>query len=116
MTIIDNLEAMRDRGQDSALLRYSLGNEYLKAGERERAIEHLAEAVRQDPDYSAGWKLYGKALAEAGRTTDAVETLSHGIEVAERKGDAQAVKEMRVFLKRAQQARANGPGTTSGTA
>ncbi|MFP4061519.1 MAG: tetratricopeptide repeat protein [Halochromatium sp.] len=104
MTIIDNLEAMRGRGQDSALLRYSLGNEYLKLDETEQAIAHLAEAVRQDPDYSAAWKLYGRALAQAGRAAEAVEALNQGIEVAERKGDAQAAKEMRVFLKRARAA------------
>ncbi|MFP4076759.1 MAG: tetratricopeptide repeat protein [Halochromatium sp.] len=104
MTIIDNLEAMRGRGQDSALLRYSLGNEYLKLDETEQAIAHLAEAVRQDPEYSAAWKLYGRALAQAGRAAEAVEALNQGIEVAERKGDAQAAKEMRVFLKRARAA------------
>ena len=104
MSIIENLEAMRARGQDSALLRYSLGNEYLKQGETDQAVAHLAEAVRQDPDYSAGWKLYGKALTQAGRSADAIEALNQGIEVAERKGDAQAAKEMRVFLKRAQAA------------
>lgn len=102
MSVIENLEAMRARGQDSALLRYSLGNEYLKRDETDQAIAHLAEAVRQDPDYSAGWKLYGKALAQAGRTDDAIKALTEGIEVAERKGDAQAAKEMRVFRKRAQ--------------
>jgi predicted Zn-dependent protease len=104
MTIIDNLEAMRGRGQDSALLRYSLGNEYLKQDETEQAVTHLAEAVRQDPDYSAAWKLYGRALTQAGRAGEAVEALNQGIEVAERKGDAQAAKEMRVFLKRARAA------------
>lgn len=104
MGIIENLETMRGRGQDSALLRYSLGNEYLKAGQFQQAIEHLADAVRQDPGYSAGWKLYGKALTQAGRAADAVDALSRGIEVAERKGDAQAAKEMRVFLRRAQNA------------
>ncbi|WP_462320161.1 tetratricopeptide repeat protein [Halochromatium sp.] len=104
MSIIDNLEAMRARGQDSALLRYSLGNEYLKQGQTDQAIDHLADAVRQDPGYSAAWKLYGKALTQAGRSVEAVEALSRGIEVAEGKGDAQAAKEMRVFLKRAEAA------------
>ncbi|MBK5931250.1 tetratricopeptide repeat protein [Halochromatium salexigens] len=104
MGIIDNLEAMRARGQDSALLRYSLGNEYLKQAQIDQAIEHLAEATRQDPDYSAAWKLYGKALTQAERAAEAVEALHQGIEVAEAKGDAQAAKEMRVFLKRAQKA------------
>jgi len=104
MSIIDNLEAMRARGQDSAILRYSLGNEYLKQGDLETATAHLGEAVRQDPGYSAAWKVYGKALSQAERFAEAAEALNKGIEVAEAKGDAQAAKEMRVFLKRARAA------------
>lgn len=104
MSIIDNLEAMRSRGQDSAILRYSLGNEYLKQGETESALSHLAEAVRQDPSYSAAWKLYGKTLAQNEQHAEAVTALERGIDVAESKGDAQAAKEMRVFLKRARAA------------
>ena len=104
MGIIDNLEAMLQRGQDSALLRYSLGNEYLKQGAHASAIAHLAEAVRIDPGYSAAWKLYGKALEADGRHQDAIDAFDRGIETAERKGDVQAAKEMRVFRKRAEKA------------
>jgi len=109
MSIIDNLEAMRSRGQDSALLRYSLGNEYQKQGQAEAAITHLAKAVELDPHYSAAWKAYGKLLGQQGRHGDAIEALTHGIEVAEQKGDAQAAKEMRVFLKRAHAAQHAAP-------
>jgi predicted Zn-dependent protease len=106
---IDAFEAMLARGQDSALLRYSLGSEYFKQGDLGRATEHLSEAVRKDPGYSAAWKLYGRALSEAGRHQDAIDALNRGIETAEAKGDVQAAKEMRVFLKRAE--RAMGGGT-----
>jgi len=104
MGIIDNLEAMLARGQDSALLRYGLGNEWLKQDQPERAIPHLAEAVRQDPAYSAAWKLYGKALAAAGRCAEAIAAFDDGIARAEANGDVQAAKEMRVFRRRAEQA------------
>lgn len=104
MSIIENLEAMRARGQDSALLRYSLGNEYQKQGQSEAAIAHLAEAVQLDPAYSAAWKLYGRLLSQQGHQEDAIAALERGIEVAEEKGDAQAAKEMRVFLNRARAA------------
>ena len=102
MSIIDNLNAMLDKGQDNPLLRYSLGNEYFKQGEWDAAIEHLARAIELDAGYSAAWKIYGKALAEAGQHAEAANTLEQGIGVAERKGDVQAAKEMRVFLKRLQ--------------
>lgn len=100
MSTIDNFERMLSAGRDSALLRFSLGNEYLKADAPERAAEHLARAVEFDPDYSAAWKLYGKALTAAGRSMDAAEAYRRGIETAERRGDRQAAKEMQVFLRR----------------
>ena len=67
MAIVDNLEAMLTRGQDSALLRYSLGGEYLKLNQPDKAAEHLRQAVVKDPKYSAAWKLLGKTLADAGK-------------------------------------------------
>ncbi|MBA3563678.1 MAG: tetratricopeptide repeat protein [Gammaproteobacteria bacterium] len=100
MTRIETFEAMLARGQDSALLRFSLGGEYLKHGDAERAMPHLQSAVEQDPAYSAAWKLLGKSATEAGRTVEAVDAYRRGIEVAEAKGDRQAAKEMRVFLRR----------------
>lgn len=104
MGIIANFEAMLTRGQDTALLRYSLGSEYLKAEELEKAAVHLAEAVRLDPGYSAAWKLYGKALSALGHHAEAIAAFDQGIATAESKGDVQAAKEMRVFRKRAEKA------------
>jgi predicted Zn-dependent protease len=102
MAIVDNLEAMLARGQDSALLRYSLGGEYLKINQPDKAAEHLRQAVVKDPKYSAAWKLLGKALADAGHQDEAMKAYEDGIKVAEEKGDKQAAKEMTVFLKRLQ--------------
>lgn len=92
--------AMLERGQDSALLRFSLGNEYLAADEPAQAAIHLRRAVEQDSGYSAAWKLLGKALAAAGDTAEAAEAWREGIAAAGAKGDRQAAKEMTVFLKR----------------
>jgi predicted Zn-dependent protease len=58
-----SFERMLAAGRDGALLRYSLGSEYLKAGDAAAAVPHLARAVEQDPAYTAAWKLYGRALA-----------------------------------------------------
>jgi predicted Zn-dependent protease len=100
MTMIENFHGMLERGIDSALLRYSLGNELLKTGDADAAIAHLREALRHDAEYSAAWKALGKALADSGEHAEAVEVFGHGIEVAERRGDIQAAKEMGVFRKR----------------
>jgi Flp pilus assembly protein TadD len=95
-----NFEKMLAAGKDSALLRFSLGNEHLKAGAPASASEHLARAVALDPDFTAAWKLYGKALAAAGREDEALSAYRSGIEVAVKRGDKQAEKEMRVFARR----------------
>ena len=103
--LIANLEKLLGTPRDGALLRYSLGSEYLKAGERGRGIEHLREALRRDPQYSAAWKALGRALAEAGRTDEAREAYARGIEAARAKGDRQAEKEMTVFARRLERGR-----------
>lgn len=100
MSNIETFESMLKKGNDNPLLRYSLGNEYLKEGSHLKAIEHLSKAVAQKEDYSAAWKLYGKALAENKQTEEAIRIYSKGIQIAETNGDKQAVKEMQVFLKR----------------
>ncbi len=101
---LESLERMLANGQDNALLRYSLGTAWLQAGDAERAATHLARALEQDPGYSAAWKLYGKALAAAGQVDAARAAYRKGITVAEDKGDLQAAKEMRVFLRRLERA------------
>ena len=98
--MIEPLERLLAGGQDNALLRFGLGNAYLKAGNPAKAVEHLQAAVNFDPGYSAAWKLLGKALTEAGRTDAAIAAYKTGIQAAQGKGDIQAAKEMKVFLKR----------------
>ena|SRR5436190_3535303 len=99
-TALENFERLIAAGKESALLRYSLGNEYLKFGDPETAAEHLARAVALDPDYTAAWKNYGKALTASARRDEAIAAYRSGIAVAKRKGDRQAEKEMTVFLRR----------------
>ena len=102
---IARLEKLLGTPRDGALLRYSLGTEYLKAGERERGIGELREAVARDPRYSAAWKALGHALAEAGRDDEAHAAWTQGIEAARAKGDRQAEKEMTVFARRIEKRR-----------
>lgn len=97
---IEPLLAMLERGQDSALLRFSLGSEYLGDDEHILAAEHLQHAVELDPNYSAAWKLLGKAHAAQDCTAEAIDAYRQGVKVATANGDRQAAKEMTVFLRR----------------
>lgn len=97
---IATLEKMLGTPRDGALLRFSLGNEYLKAGDLPRAVEHLRAAVEREPRYSAAWKVLARALESSGKESDALEAYRRGIAAAREKGDRQAEKEMGVFARR----------------
>jgi tetratricopeptide (TPR) repeat protein len=97
---IEIFKSLLEKGNDDALLRYSLGSEYFKMQDFDLAIIHLNKAIEFNPSYSAAWKLLAKILSEDKQTIEAIKTYEKGIEIAEENGDMQAVKEMRVFLKR----------------
>jgi predicted Zn-dependent protease len=97
---IDSLRAMCGGPRDGALLRLSLANALLTRNDAQAAIAELREALRFDPVYSAGWKLLGKTLTDAGETIAAIDAYRAGIDAAIQRGDKQAEKEMTVFLRR----------------
>jgi len=103
-----NLETMLARGQDTALLRYTLGGECLKAGEPLAALEHYERSVVIDPDYSAAWRQLGKAAQAIGDTDRAREAWQEGIATARARGDVQAAREMGVFLRRLEKSAVDG--------
>ena len=82
------------------MLRLTLGTEYLKRNEPDAAIRHLARAVDLNPEYSAAWQHLGRAYEQAGRPEEAASAWGRGIDAADRRGDAQAAKVMRVWLRR----------------
>ena len=96
----EGLEKLLASGQDNALLRFGLGNACFKENDFAAAADHLARAVAHNPQYSAAWKLLGKAYGELGDRPQAEAAWQQGMQVAEANGDAQTVKEITVFLKR----------------
>lgn len=89
------------------MLRFSLGNEYLNDNDHSSAAQHFRAAVRLDENYSAAWKLLGKALDASADSAAAMQAYRQGIAVAEKNGDRQSAKEMKVFLRRLQKRAAN---------
>ena len=105
MASLEQLRALCGGPRDGALLRLSIANSLLGAGDRNAAIAELREALRFDPQYSAAWKTLGRVLVEGGESRDAIAAYESGIAAARARGDKQAEKEMIVFLKRLEQAR-----------
>ena len=101
---IARLRARCGGPRDGALLRFALGQALLATGDAAAAATELRAAVSFDPHYSAAWKLLGRALHATGAGAAAADAWRSGIAVAEARGDVQAAKEMRVFLRRSESA------------
>jgi len=99
--LVSRLEAQLGGPRDGALLRFSLGNALLAAGDPAGAATSFRDALGFDDGYSAAWKMLGRALEASGDRPGAAAAYEAGIEAAAQRGDEQARKEMMVFLKRA---------------
>jgi predicted Zn-dependent protease len=97
---LERLRRLCGGPRDGALLRFALGSALLAAGRASEAAAEFERALEFDADYSAAWKLLGRARVESGDPARARRAWSDGIAAAARAGDVQAQKEMRVFLKR----------------
>jgi Flp pilus assembly protein TadD len=98
--IVERLRTQIGGVRDGALLRFSIGNALLGDAQYAEAAQSFREALTFDPDYSAAWKLLGKALLAMDDEAGAATAWTSGIETATRRGDIQAAKEMTVFLNR----------------
>jgi len=100
MAILENLENMLAAGEDSSLLRFGLGQAYLNLKNFDQAILHLKKCLEFDANYSAAWKLLGKAHTAQNQIEQALVAYEQGIRVAEQQGDMQTAREIQVFRKR----------------
>ncbi|MGH8161803.1 MAG: tetratricopeptide repeat protein [Gammaproteobacteria bacterium] len=100
MSLTDRLEGLLAAGKENAPLRVSLAQAAMGRGDARDAITHLEQAVKLDPDYTAAWKAYGRALAMEGHDEEARKAYRRGLEVARSAGDRQATREIGVFLRR----------------
>lgn len=100
MNQIETFEAMLARGQDSEMLRYTLGSAYFKQKKFDLAVVHLRKAVNLKPDYSVAWRMLGRSLASMEQLDEALEAFDEGAQIAQGNGDMQALKEIEVFRRR----------------
>jgi len=98
MAMTDNLEKMLADGTDSARLRFGLGSAYFNQGQFVAAIPHLRACIEQDHDYSAAYKLLGKALMKVDDNGAARQVFESGLTVAIASGDKQTEREISAFM------------------
>ncbi|QQM29514.1 tetratricopeptide repeat protein [Martelella lutilitoris] len=95
--IREALEKQVTEGKDNALCRLTLGRILAGEDRLDEAIAHLTRALELDPDYSAAYSALGKAYQRNGEKARAIETFGKGADVATRKGDLQAARQMQVL-------------------
>lgn len=100
MGMTENLEKMLAKGRDDPMLRFGLGSAYFNDGDLDKAIPHLQSCIDQDANYTAAYKLLGKALIQSDRLDEATRVFNEGLARALESGDKQTEKEVRVFLKK----------------
>ena len=92
-------ELLKIYPQDVILLM-SLTQAYMDIQDYKNAILTSREILQINPHYSVVYRILGGALVETKEFTDAIKTYKKGILVAEKNGDLQVAKEMKVFLRR----------------
>lgn len=81
-----------------AFARYGLALECANSGDDSAAIGHFEKLLETNPGYVAGYFQFGQLLSRLGRIDEARKTLSNGIVVAQKAGDAHARDEMQAAL------------------
>ncbi len=107
MSMTDRLEKMLAGGRDDPMIRFGLGNAYFGEDD-DKAIVHLRACIEQDENYSAAYKLLGKALFKQQQYDEARDVFDRGLAVAGGQGDKQTEKEITVFLKKIDKEMGNG--------
>lgn len=95
--MIERLQKMLDAGRDDPMLRFGLGSALFNEDRLAEAVPHLESCIEQDENYSAAYKLLGKAIFRLGDLERAAAVFEQGLAIARAQGDKQTEKEITVF-------------------
>lgn len=105
-SLLERFLSQLAQGRDSAILRLSIATQLHTAERFPEAIAHLRRALELNPAYTAVWMALGQALERDGQIEAAIQTYHSGIATADQNGDRQAQRQMGVYLRRLEKARA----------
>jgi Tfp pilus assembly protein PilF len=101
------LERMLAAGRDGALLRMGLALAHHRRDDPRAALVHVQKALAFDADFTAAHRLHGLLALSMGDKAQAQAAFAKGLEVAQRRGEMQLVKELTVRLRRLLPAKGN---------
>ncbi|MGD8277688.1 MAG: hypothetical protein PVH00_06660 [Gemmatimonadota bacterium] len=80
------LEKLREKSPGDGRVLFALALEYEKAGDWDRVVAHLTDYLAATEDQGNAWGRLGFALARLGRTAEARNAYTRGIDAANRHG------------------------------
>jgi Fe-S cluster biosynthesis and repair protein YggX/uncharacterized protein HemY len=98
-TRIEQFRKMANDDPENALGHFSLGREYVNAGQFADAVASFERVLRIDPNLSRAYHLMATALLKQDRRDEAVRRLMEGAKVAHARGDVMPKNEMVKMLK-----------------
>ncbi|MBV9454213.1 MAG: tetratricopeptide repeat protein [Rubrobacter sp.] len=108
----DMFRQLLNRDPNNSMLLYSMGIELFKKQKYAEAREYLSRAIRNKPDYSVAYRTLGRVLYELGEDAEARRVFAEGRKVARSNGDLQTIKEIDVFVRRAEKRGGGEVGTS----
>lgn len=98
MDRIEQLLQFYEEDPSDAFTRFALAREYLKEGQKEKALAFFEQLVEDDPDYTGTYYHLGKLYEQLGRREEAVATYRKGIDVARARRNQKDLSELQDAL------------------
>ena len=96
---IEQFRKMANDDPSNEVAHFSLGREYLAAGQDEAALASLGKCLELNPNISKAYQLQAQALLRLNRQDEAVARLTEGVKRADERGEMMPRNEMMKMLK-----------------
>ena len=91
---IEQFRKMANDDPGNEVAHFSLGREYLAAGQYDAAIASLGKCLELNPNISKAYQLQAQALQQLGHRDEAVAKLTEGVKRADERGEMMPRNEM----------------------
>ncbi|MBV9958775.1 MAG: tetratricopeptide repeat protein [Acidobacteria bacterium] len=95
---LEIFQEMAEQQPDDAMVWYGLASEYTKLERWSEAATALERVVTLNPDYTAAFQMLGTTLMTLGKSAEARQSWTQGIEAANRTGAWKARQHMEGLL------------------
>jgi len=96
---IEQFRKMAEADPNNEIGHFSLGREYLAAGQYEAAVQSLRRVIQLNPNISKAYQMIGQALLKLNQKDEAVKVLTDGVKTADARGEVLPRNEMIQLLK-----------------